>query len=314
MLVSQPGIDQTYDEALGVTYAQAHDDPDEALHRHRRAVRRAERERSRSSSCSARTTPTSRPGTELSFNARVAANLGSAVVLVVHGRDRTPDQIRVAADGAITELRANHAQTVAVVANRVDPADLDAVARGRWPRCPFPVTAAMPENPLLSAPTLPRARRRDRRASSCWAASRGWTATAWASIVAAMSLPNVLARLGPDVTVIAPSDRTDLIPGLMLAHQSGTFPTAGRHHPHRRLPDPRDHRAAVGRRAAGPADRAHRRRHLPHGRAAHAGARPDDEDLAQQDRDGAPAVLRERRPGGAAARPSTCRPPRCARR
>ena len=28
-----------------------------------------------------------------------------------------------------------------------------------------------------------------------------------------------------DATVIAPSDRTDLIPGLMLAHQSGTFPT-----------------------------------------------------------------------------------------
>ncbi len=26
------------------------------------------------------------------------------------------------------------------------------------------------------------------------------------------------------MTVIAPSDRTDLIPGLMLAHQSGTFP------------------------------------------------------------------------------------------
>ena len=44
-------------------------------------------------------------------------------------------------------------------------------------------------------------------------------------IVAAMSLPNVLARLRPDVAVIAPSDRTDLIPGLMLAHQSGTFPT-----------------------------------------------------------------------------------------
>ena len=28
----------------------------------------------------------------------------------------------------------------------------------------------------------------------------------------------------PDVAVIAASDRTDLIPGLMLAHQSGTFP------------------------------------------------------------------------------------------
>ena len=32
MLVAQPGTDQTYEEALGVTYAQAHDDPDEALH------------------------------------------------------------------------------------------------------------------------------------------------------------------------------------------------------------------------------------------------------------------------------------------
>jgi hypothetical protein len=29
-------------------------------------------------------------GTELSFNAKIAANLGSAVVLVVHGRGRTP--------------------------------------------------------------------------------------------------------------------------------------------------------------------------------------------------------------------------------
>ena len=43
-------------------------------------------------------------------------------------------------------------------------------------------------------------------------------------IVAAMSLPHVLDRLIADAAVIAPSDRTDLIPGLMLAHQSGTFP------------------------------------------------------------------------------------------
>ena len=60
-------------------------------------------------------------GTELSFNAKIAANLGSPVVLVVHGRERTPEQIRAAADGAIAELRANHAQTVAVIANRVEP-------------------------------------------------------------------------------------------------------------------------------------------------------------------------------------------------
>jgi phosphate acetyltransferase len=35
----------------------------------------------------------------------------------------------------------------------------------------------------------------------------------------------VLDRLTPDATVITASDRADLIPGLVLAHQSGTFPT-----------------------------------------------------------------------------------------
>ena len=40
-------------------------------------------------------------GTELSFNAKVAANLGSPVVLVVHGRDRTPEQVHAAAESAL---------------------------------------------------------------------------------------------------------------------------------------------------------------------------------------------------------------------
>ena len=46
-------------------------------------------------------------------------------------------------------------------------------------------------------------------------------------VVAAMSLPNVLIRLREDVTVIAPGDRSDLLPALLiLAHQSGVYPQA----------------------------------------------------------------------------------------
>ncbi|GAA2473825.1 phosphate acetyltransferase [Terrabacter carboxydivorans] len=221
MLVSQPGVDQTYDEALGVTYAQAHDDPDEALHliveRFGALSARFEVVLVLGSDYTDVST-----GTELSFNARVAANLGSAVVLVVHGRDRTPEQIRVAADSAIAELRANHAQTVAVVANRVEPDDLEEV-RASLESLPFPVTAAMPENALLSAPSF-RALA-DAIGAQLVLGSESWMDRDSLGLVAAMSLPNVLARLGPDVTVIAPSDRTDLIPGLLLAHQSGTFPT-----------------------------------------------------------------------------------------
>jgi phosphate acetyltransferase len=221
MLVAQPGTDQTYEEALGVTYAQAHDDPVEALHviieRYGRLASRFEVMVVLGSDYTDVST-----GTELSFNARVAANLGSPVVLVVHGRDRTPEQVRVAADGALAELKANHAQTVAVIANRVEPDELDATSAA-LADLPHPVTAAIPENALLAAPSF-------RSLAEATGARLVLGSESWMDrdslglVVAAMSLPNVLSRLRTDVTVIAPGDRTDLVPGLMLAHQSGTFP------------------------------------------------------------------------------------------
>ena len=162
-------------------------------------------------------------GTELSFNARIAANLGSPVVLVVHGRQRTPEQIRAAADGAIAELRANHAQTVAVIANRVQESDVDDI-RAALADLPDIVSAAIAESPVLSAPTF-RALVEAGDGRLVLGNESWMDREALGIIVAAMSLPNVLDRLRPDVAVIAPSDRTDLIPGLMLAHQSGTFPT-----------------------------------------------------------------------------------------
>ena len=43
-------------------------------------------------------------------------------------------------------------------------------------------------------------------------------------VVAAMTLPNILTRLVTEATVLMPSDRSDLLPGLILAHHSGSFP------------------------------------------------------------------------------------------
>ncbi|HKX13956.1 MAG TPA: phosphate acyltransferase, partial [Propionibacteriaceae bacterium] len=221
LLVSQPGISQSYDEAIGVTYDAAREDPDEALHiiveRFGQLTDRFDVILVVGSDYTDVAT-----GTELSFNAKIAANLGSAVVLVVHGRERSPEQIRAAAASAMAELRANHSHTVAVIANRVDQEAVDAI-RAELANLPDVVTAAIPESPLLSAPTfralVEAADGRLVLGSEAW-----MDREALSVIVAAMSLPNVLDRLSLDVAVIAPSDRTDLIPGLMLAHQSGTFP------------------------------------------------------------------------------------------
>jgi phosphate acetyltransferase len=222
LLVNQPGISQSYEEAIGVTYDAARRDADEALHT---IVERFGQLTDRFDVIlvvgSDYTDVTS--GTELSFNAKIAANLGSPVVLVVHGRERTPEQIRAAAAGAIAELRVNHAHTVAVIANRVDQDAAEAI-RTELAELGGVVTAAIPESPLLSAPTF--AALMEAADGELVLGSEAWmNREALSVIVAAMSLPHVLDRLLPDVAVIAPSDRTDLLPGLMLAHQSGTFPT-----------------------------------------------------------------------------------------
>jgi phosphate acetyltransferase len=222
LMVSQPGINQTYEEALGVTYEAAREDPDEAMHLIvQRFGELSERFKVVVVLGSDYTDVST--GTELTLNARIAANLGSPVVLVVHGRERNPEQVRVAAEGALAELRANHARTVAVVANRVD-ADMTDEVRQALAGIDGVVVAAIPESPILSAPTV-------RSLAEAVDAELVQGTDSWLDreslglVVAAMSLPNVLSRLTPDATVIAPSDRTDLIPGLVLAHQSGTFPS-----------------------------------------------------------------------------------------
>jgi phosphate acetyltransferase len=221
LLVNQPGISQSYDEAIGVTYEAAREDADEALHiiveRFGQLTDRFDVIMVVGSDYTDVAT-----GTELSFNAKIAANLGSPVVLVVHGRERSPEQIRAAADSAIAELRANHVQTVAVIANRVDHESTEAI-RTALADLDDLVTAAIPESPLLSAPTF-RALVEAADGELVLGSQAWMDREALDLIVAAMSLPHVLERLTPDVAVIAPSDRTDLIPGLMLAHQSGTFP------------------------------------------------------------------------------------------
>ncbi|MFC7619900.1 phosphate acetyltransferase [Microlunatus sp. GCM10028923] len=222
LLVNRPGVEQTYEEAVGVGYEAARADPDEALHQ---IVQRCATLRERfevvlvlGSDYTDITT-----ATELTFNAKIAANLGAPVVLVVHGRNRTPEQIRAAADGALAEFRAQHAQAVAVIANRVDPDAVTEVAAALAGPPEAPLVAALPESPVLSAPTVRTlARAVDGQLVQ---GTESWQdRESQDIIVAAMTLPNVLDRLTPDATVITASDRADLIPGLVLAHQSGTFP------------------------------------------------------------------------------------------
>lgn len=231
-LLSQPGVEQTYDEAVGVTYEDVHDDADAALHtlveKYAQIKERHESVVILGSDYTETTSPT-----ELTFNARVAANLNVPVVLVVSGKNRTPEEVLSAAEGGLAEFAAHHAKVIAVIANRVssvergtsedvDPADLTAV-RTELAKLPGVVTAALPADRLLAAPTV-RAQFAAVEANLVLGNPDLLERESQDILVAAMTLPNVLRRLTPESTVIMPGDRSDMLPGLLLAHASGSFP------------------------------------------------------------------------------------------
>ncbi|MET0863924.1 MAG: phosphate acetyltransferase [Nakamurella sp.] len=220
LLLAQPGVDQSYDEAVGVSYSEWHADTASAL------STIVDKFGVLSSKYDALVVVGSdytdvSTGNEWAANAQIASNLGSPVVLVVHGRGRDPERIAGTVEVALSELKGWHAHPVAAIANRVNPDDLQEV-RALLSRTGLAV-GGIAEIPLLVAPTVANLQQ------ACAAELvRGNPALmhneSMGFVVAAMSLPNVLSRLREGYTVIAAGDRYDVLPALILAHQSATFP------------------------------------------------------------------------------------------
>ncbi|THG32073.1 phosphate acetyltransferase [Naasia lichenicola] len=238
LLLEHDGVDLGYDECIGVSYDDVHANPEAAL------ARIVERYKEVEAKCGAVVvlgsdyTDVGTP-TELSFNARVAANLGAPVILVLGGRAthggadrlgaalaRTADELAQIAEVAAGELRSAHAQLLAVIANRVDPAILSAV------RFTISLTLneqsvqvwAIPEDRMLVAPTM-----RNLMEATGGALIKGDDAMlnrpVFGVVVAGMSMVNVLPRLTENAVVVVPSDRTEVLLAALLAQTSDTFPS-----------------------------------------------------------------------------------------
>jgi len=220
LLIEHPGVEQDYVDAVGVTYHDLHADPEAALSRivDKFGVLSARYDAVVVVGSDYTDVTT---GNEWATNAQIAANIGSPVVLVVHGRGRDPETIADAVKLAIGELVAWHAHPVAAIANRVDPDDLQEV-RALLSRTGLAV-GAMPEIPLLVAPTV--ANLQHACGAELWRGNPELLGKeSMGFVIAAMSLPNVLTRLRDDYTIIAPGDRYDVLPALIMAHQSATLP------------------------------------------------------------------------------------------
>ena len=161
--------------------------------------------------------------TEFVVNARIAANLGSRMILVAPGLDRQPEEFVTSAEISVSAAREQHAHVAGVLANQVRPDRLTAT-RDRLAECfPALATQVLPETPLLRAPTV-----RDLVAACEGRLVHGdpdlLDRESLGFVVAAMTMPHVLDRLIEGGVVIAPGDRDDVVLGTILAHRSSTFP------------------------------------------------------------------------------------------
>jgi phosphate acetyltransferase len=224
MLIEHDGVGLSYEESVGVTYDDVHADPEAALSlivaRYHEVAARCDVVVVVGSDY----TDVSGP-TELAFNARVAANLDSPVLLVVSGRERTPDEVRTLVRLSVGELHANHAQPVGVVVNRaewvgvVGEVDLASLAADEH----LPVWS-IPEEPFLQAPTVDQLRRAVGGELLLGDADL-MAREALDVLVGAMTFEHMLDRLTDGAVVITPGDRTDVVLGLLAVQSATAFPS-----------------------------------------------------------------------------------------
>ena len=245
MLLDHVGVDLDYDECVGVTYDEVRHDPDAAL------SKIVERFKAVEAKCDAVVIVGSDftdvgSTSELGYNARIAANLGAPVLVVLNGRAdqgdrlgmsvaRTPEQLGQLMSLALTDISYQRAELFAVITNRADPTRLreinaavhavvaDAPAADGTREAPVGVWS-IPEDVLLVAPAV-----RDIMLRLDGRLLRGdeelMTREVLDVVVAGMSLNNILPRLTDGAIVIVPADRTEVLLGLLLANSSGTFPS-----------------------------------------------------------------------------------------
>ncbi len=210
-----------YERCIGVNYQQLHADRDAAIDDI------VDRYHAMAAQCDAVVvvgsdyTDVANPA-ELGVNARIAVNLGAPVVLAVRATNRSVEQVVHAVEVCLAELNTQHAHTAAVIANRCPPAQLTAISQALRPLAPK--TYAVPDDPLLVAPTVA-----DLQNAVNGTLVSGDTALlsreAMGVVVAGMTADHVLERLSEGAAVVTPGDRSDVVLAVASAHAAEGFPS-----------------------------------------------------------------------------------------
>ncbi|NUH36715.1 phosphate acetyltransferase [Streptomyces samsunensis] len=162
---------------------------------------------------------------ELGLNARLANEFGASVIAVVGGQKQTAESAGAEAHNAYLAYEAQGCDVVAVVVNRVTPADRGAIAERLAAKLPVP-SYVLPEDGSLSAPTVSQIVR-TLGAEVLLGDHTGLSRDVRDFVFGGAMLPTFLPALTEGCLVVTPGDRADLIVGALAAHSAGSPPIAG---------------------------------------------------------------------------------------
>ncbi|RRD05387.1 phosphate acetyltransferase [Arachnia propionica] len=159
-------------------------------------------------------------GTELDSNAQIAANLNAPVIYVCRAADRSIEEMRRLAEEAIEVFESRDNTVVGIMATRADRARAEELATALHEVRDVAVSV-FPGEPVLPAPSV--GEQFAAVDAELWRGNPEFLAKeSLHTIVAGMTLPNVLDFLTREATVIVPADRLDLLPPLIMAHRSSS--------------------------------------------------------------------------------------------
>ncbi|WP_053723739.1 phosphate acetyltransferase [Streptomyces sp. WM6378] len=162
---------------------------------------------------------------ELALNARLANEFGASVIPVVGGKGQTAESVRAEARNAHRAYDGLGCDVLAMVVNRVAPADRHEIEERLKARLPVPCYV-LPDEPALSAPTVAQITAA-LDGTVLLGDDAGLARDALDFVFGGAMLPNFLNALTPGCLVVTPGDRADLVVGSLAAHSAGTPPIAG---------------------------------------------------------------------------------------
>lgn len=162
--------------------------------------------------------------TELEINTEIAKNLGMPAIIIESGTGKTMKEFASNLLSAYDLFEENDVKVLAVIANKVQPENLEWVQDELYHELPKKiVVAAIPKIDFLAYPTIKEVIK-ELDAEILFGEGDDLNIQVAHYMVGAMRLRNYLPRLKENTLIVTPGDRSDLILGALQANISMNYP------------------------------------------------------------------------------------------